>query len=426
MALALSGLVGGMGWQGAVRGLAAVAAVVLCVWRLSALAPSFQALSTDGSTEAYARSVLELAPEGAAVLTPWHDATPMWYLQQVEGLRPDVDVVYVLNQGEATYGESFLREILGLLPERPVVLTAYDHGALDPSGLRFEPLPTPGQPAWQVVDGAPGSPQGLSGGRSFAGAEYLGSREIASLRADQRSFLIAWRLDGEPRDVSFFVHALSPVGSLVAQDDQRWAANRYAAGEVLVGRYTVTLPPNVALEDLTLSAGAYLPDGTLLGEAPLGIWDDPAPLTLPLHPGQSGLTFSDGSLPLSFDNQVIVTDLAAPLSARPGEHIVVILDMVAARAINRDLTLSLRLDGVGWSRQLDLTPIGGALPTLKWVAGAELQDRIAIDIPADAATGSARLSLGWYDAFSQRDLPPLDSVFAQQGLRVLLSEIEIR
>ena len=426
MALALSGLLSEARWPAAVRGLLALAAVVLSVWQIGRLAPSYRELAADTSTDAYARSVLDLAPQGAAVLAPWHYATPMWYLQRVEGRRPDVEVVYVLNQGEATYGESWLRDIQRFLPERPVVLTGYDHAAFDNSGLRFEPLATPGQPAWLVAaDALSEAPAGLSGGRSFDGVQLIGAREVPSLRADQRTYLIAWRLEGAPRDVSFFVHALSPSGALVAQDDQRWAASRFATGEVLVGRYTVTVPPDGAPEPLTLSAGAYLPDGTLLGEAPLGTWADPTPPALPANPGQATLTFSDGALPLSFDNQVIVTNVAAPNEAHPGERIVVVVDMLAARALDRDLTLSLRADGEGWSRQYDLTPIGGALPTLKWVAGAALQDRIGVDVPTDAAPGIARLSLGWYDAFSQRDLPPLDPVFAQQGLRVLISEIEI-
>ncbi len=123
---------------------------------------------------------------------------------------------------------------------------------------------------------------------------------------------------------------------------------------------------------------------------------------------------------------MIVTGVHMPATAQPGELIVVDLDLLAARALNSDLTLSLRLAGAGWSRQVDLTPIGGALPTLKWVAGAALHDRVAIEIPTDAAQGPATLSLGWYDAFSQRDLPPLDPIFAQQGLRVNVGEIDIR
>ncbi|HRF50653.1 MAG TPA: hypothetical protein PLC98_23700, partial [Anaerolineales bacterium] len=386
--------------------------------------PSFDALAADRSTDAYARSVLAEAPPGAAVLAPWHWATPLWYLQSVEGQRPDVEVVYVLNQGESTYGVSLMRDVRRFLPERPVVLTAYDKAAMDDSGLRFVPLATPGQPAWLVSEAPIGDAPMLTGEQAFDAVMFVGARALESLRPDQRVFLAAWRVVGEPLDISFYVHALGPDGRLVAQDDQRRLATGYAVGEVLLGRFTVTAPPTLSAGPVTLTAGAYLPDGTRLAEVDLGVWADPiVPAALP---GQPALTYVEGALPLSFDSQVIVTGVHMPATAQPGELIVVDLDLLAARALNSDLTLSLRLAGAGWSRQVDLTPIGGALPTLKWVAGAALHDRVAIEIPTDAAQGPATLSLGWYDAFSQRDLPPLDPIFAQQGLRVNVGEIDIR
>ncbi len=426
MALALSGLVGGVGWRGQARGLLALCAAVLCVWRLTALAPSFKMLAADVSTESYARSVLAQAPEGAVVLAPWHWATPLWYLQRVEGQRPDVEVVYVLSQGEATYGESLLRDVRRFLPERPVVLTIFDKPALEQSGLYVEPLPTPAEAAWRVEARSLSEPTGLTGGAAFEQITYLGARELSSGRGDQRVFLLAWRLAGEPRDVSVYVHAFDATGQLVAQDDQRWTTARIEEGGLLIGRFAITAPPLRAPGVLTLTTGAYLPDGTSLGDAPLDDWANPAPLALPPDPFRPILDFKTGELPLSFDNQVIVTGAALPAVVAPGERVIATFDWLAARALNTDLTLSVRLDGQGWSRQVDLTPIGGALPTLKWVAGAALQERVTIDIPADTPPGPASLSLGWYDAFSQRDLPPLDPVFAQQGLRVKVGEIEIK
>ena len=57
--------------------------------------PSFVQLSEDRSARRYAEDVLGQAPQGARILSNWHYATPLWYLQHVEKMRPDVEVVYV-------------------------------------------------------------------------------------------------------------------------------------------------------------------------------------------------------------------------------------------------------------------------------------------------------------------------------------------
>ncbi|MBL8046217.1 MAG: hypothetical protein JNL09_06735, partial [Anaerolineales bacterium] len=46
-------------------------------------------------------------------------------------------------------------------------------------------------------------------------------------------------------------------------------------------------------------------------------------------------------------------------------------------------------------------------------------------IPITAQPGPAKVILGWYDAFTQRDLPLLDPRLAQLGPVVELGTIEI-
>ncbi|WP_374686367.1 protein O-mannosyl-transferase family, partial [Promineifilum sp.] len=52
------------------------------------------------SARDYAASLLASAPPDSVVLAHWHWATPLWYLQGVEGQRPDVDVRFVFPEGE--------------------------------------------------------------------------------------------------------------------------------------------------------------------------------------------------------------------------------------------------------------------------------------------------------------------------------------
>ncbi|NLG27738.1 MAG: DUF2723 domain-containing protein, partial [Chloroflexi bacterium] len=85
--------------------------------------PSFAALHRDDSTRTYATDVLSAAPEGALVLSNWHQATGMWYLQTVEGLRPDVEVTYVFPEGALSNEEVWLRRIGEAIDERPVIVT---------------------------------------------------------------------------------------------------------------------------------------------------------------------------------------------------------------------------------------------------------------------------------------------------------------
>ncbi|MGC9361273.1 MAG: protein O-mannosyl-transferase family, partial [Anaerolineae bacterium] len=140
------------GWQ-AIGWLRDVRAVVLSGLLVIALAngasnwASLRALAEDSTDQRYAESLLNAAPEDALVLSNWHHATTMWYLQTVEGLRPDVKVVYVYPEGSTPNQEVWLRRIDEGLATRPVVVTNWFY-AYESTGYRFLPLAD----AWQVLD----------------------------------------------------------------------------------------------------------------------------------------------------------------------------------------------------------------------------------------------------------------------------------
>ncbi|MCS6910505.1 MAG: hypothetical protein NZM11_08055, partial [Anaerolineales bacterium] len=91
----------------------------------------------------------------------------------------------------------------------------------------------------------------------------------------------------------------------------------------------------------------------------------------------------------------------------------------------QDLIVKVELTGNGWRAQVDTVPVGGGLPTLKWIAGSRLRDRYTLTIPPGAAPGPAQLTLGWYDAFTQRNLPLLHPRLAQLGPNAPLGVVEI-
>jgi 4-amino-4-deoxy-L-arabinose transferase-like glycosyltransferase len=475
-----------------------VAAVALAGlgWQFTRTLPAFRALAQDVSPRAYAQTLLEAAPTGALILANWHWATPLWYLREVEGRRPDVEIRYVVPHG-AAYAQNWVDEIQAALPARPVLVTNFFRPEFEATGLRFLPRGL----GWEVR-AAPvlDLPADLTGAQTFGELEFLGYRRPDPAEAPDSpvTVLAAWRLAGPPRDLNFFVHLIGPDGRLYGQHDVSHPAGGYLAGEVLLDRYPLIPLLEAPPGEYTLVAGAYSPDGARLAEVMLsalilrpateppatanpGRWDiagaelagfdvddslpdsrraylhwrlGPAAVAVSVSgfdavvPAGSGYATTVVELapdqvlsgPLAFllrgsaspsryvpfgGDLILIRAAASPLSARPGETVTVDVEFLAARSITRDLTVKLDLLGAGWRAQLDTTPVGGGLPTLKWVRGARLRDRYTLAVPADARPGPAQLVLGWYDAFTQSDLPILDPRLAQLGLTAPLGAIEV-
>ena len=112
---------------------------------------------------------------------------------------------------------------------------------------------------------------------------------------------------------------------------------------------------------------------------------------------------------------------------RPGEALTVDLRFLATRPIVEDYTVKVDLIGPNhaWRVQSDGTPAGGAIPTLKWIAGSRIAERRVLTVPADAVPGTTQLVLAVYDSFTQQDLPILDPALAARGPTVTLGAVEI-
>ena len=100
---------------------------------------------------------------------------------------------------------------------------------------------------------------------------------------------------------------------------------------------------------------------------------------------------------------------------------------LAARPLTADLSVKVALIGPGyaWQTASDGTPAGGAIPTLKWIAGSRVTDVRILTIPAGAAPGEAQLALAVYDAFTQQPLAILDPTLAAQGPTVPLGSVTV-
>ncbi|MCZ7670780.1 MAG: hypothetical protein M5U34_28350 [Chloroflexi bacterium] len=122
-------------WQTAVAYTFATLMLVTAVQQTSAHYPSYADLSRYTVRDAM-QPLLAAAPPDSIILADWHWATPLWYLQEVEGVRPDVAVEFVYPR-TADYGADWAARIQAELGNgRSVISTHYDevaYAALPPA-----------------------------------------------------------------------------------------------------------------------------------------------------------------------------------------------------------------------------------------------------------------------------------------------------
>ncbi len=215
-----SGHLGTSAWKQPVvlRWLPLTATAVLfttAVWQGWQHWPSYRWLHHTEDARDYATTILEDAPPDSLILANWHWATPLWYLQTVEGARPDVHIEYVAP-GEGPYSLTWIEEInAGLANGRSVVATYVDEAAYsalpraEPLGeaLLFRQAPLTELPAEYL-------PLTLTLGEAKILGYHLAQSEV-EIGLESR-LLVAWQ-GSQPRQ--FFVHLLDESASIVAQAD---------------------------------------------------------------------------------------------------------------------------------------------------------------------------------------------------------------
>lgn len=218
---------------------------------------SYERLQRERVAETYASELLEAAPEDAVILADWHWATPLWYLQEVEGVRPQLSVHYVFPTTEA-YGETWARRIAEEMEGgRAVVATHYDaaaYGALPlplPLGDAFlfgaEPpttLPAGYRPLDVTLDGA---------------IRLLGYRLEPETVAPthEATLTLAWQaVVPLAAPTSLFAHLIGADGALYAQEDVG-AQPQPGAEAITLTQFRLTPRPGAAPGAYSVAVGAY-------------------------------------------------------------------------------------------------------------------------------------------------------------------------
>jgi hypothetical protein len=262
-------------WPGLGQAQVPIALILLCGLLLGALAWSNLArvdLSNDRSARQGWESFLaaSIPTQAIVVSNDRNEIMPLWYLQYVEGRRPDLTGVFPLVTQEPRFAHVGRVISAALATGRPVVL----------------PKPMPGLEVqfeieeqgiyWQVTGPVqlPGDSQPVGG--TLDATLRLQALDLVPTTAAPGS-AVAVDLYWEPiapisADYTTFVHLIGPDGERKAGDDRRpggdhLPASRWEVGELFRDHHEIVIPFELPGGSYDLVAGAYTyPDMTLLGE----------------------------------------------------------------------------------------------------------------------------------------------------------------
>lgn len=415
--------------------------------------PSYRQLHLVEDAYDYAQGLLTAAPPDAIILANWHWVTPLWYLQEVAGQRPDITVRYVAP-GAAPYGQTWAQAIRAEADNgRDVIATWYDAAAY--TGL---PSPEPMHEAFwfrqQPRTTLPEDFVPLT--HTLAGTVQLVGYHLSQTETEiwqDVVLTLAWQpLPDAPSPVSLYAHLMGSDGRSYAQSDQTIIPppTGLALTQFHLTPRPGTLPGSYMIRVGTQQAATSLGtlDVTAMSRPPatqnrvyrrlvngatrrlIGYdWDQ----TLP---GQSRLYLhwqtADGYITETQDNPTAVPLLSGPWGIvtawwppddQHWPYYVPLADglvwmgesltagygpftkgntyawpqrFTTNRPILRDYVVSTRLVGYeadgfhwAWCDLVDYVPAMGAIPTLKWIAGEHITSPHLIDYTQESPTYEA-------------------------------------
>ena len=230
-----------------------VGAGVLDPWR--------QTLKSGRMADRLGEAIRDVAPQ-AVIVGDWEQATPLWYSQQIEGLRPDVQIVYPIERLEEAAGW-----------DRPLYLARTMAGAAD----RWHPSSSGPLVALQDAPAFVPPQDGLQVGLNFGNVLELAVARYAAfnLRPGQVvPMTLYWRALQKPAsDYAVSLRLLDETNTTVYQVDNQHPVlgmaptSRWQQGEVVSDYYEIQLP-------LDLVPGTYHWGVLLYRSLPDGGWEN--------------------------------------------------------------------------------------------------------------------------------------------------------
>ena len=405
--------------------------------------PSFRWLHGVEDARDYAQTILDGAPPDSLILANWHWATPLWYLQTVEGQRPDVTIEYVAP-GEGSYSLTWVSEIEdGLRNGRTVVTTYLDeaaYSALPPAEPLGEALLFRQTPRTELP--ASFTPLSLTFGDGVRVLGYALEQNEVEIGLEAR-LTLAWQ---GTATTPFFVHLLDEKGTIVAQADvqaipqpegisltQFRLTPRKGPGEftlrlgsgtefIEIGTLTVnyaSLPPAtqnrmyrpVVKGNYGLTLVGYDWDTTMPGQSRLYYhWKSSFGYISTVDDGLNQPAMSEIVMPWGIPQPYWVVPLPelgdhyVPLgqgivwtgnslsdlqmAISPDNQFAIPMQFINGRPQLRDYVVSTRFVGYAednftwvWCDLVDGIPAMGGIPTLKWISGSQVQSPRTVVFP---------------------------------------------
>ena len=213
--------------------------------------PSFVTLARDRSTRTAATDLLTQAAPNSAVLAQWHQATALWALQDVEGLRRDVRVDYVYPQGAQAYADTYTQQAAATAREHTTYVTSYYGAAFEGSGLKVAPLSD--VQAWQVLTRPVTAIAESTGKLLFDGRVEVSAVQVNTRTAEVGQALelvVQWRAVGA-------IHANESLTVRLMRADGRLAANADIKLDPAMAQHTVRSQRLTLGIPLDLTPGEY-------------------------------------------------------------------------------------------------------------------------------------------------------------------------